>query len=190
MAAVLVTAEDLARALGVSGPAVAQAKKSGRLTVIKTDDGDRFDLAVARIQWEANRKRARATSPGAKGAPTKADVDLPDGGGDGAGGDYWDAKTRRERAEASMAELKERALRGELVRKAVVERELAAALVTLRETLEVLADRISALMAAESDPAICRLMLRDEHRKALATFTERAAQAEAAAAQEAGDGVA
>ena len=135
MSAVLVTAEVLARELQVSPPAVAQAKKSGRLSVIPTPDGDRFDLAVAKIQWEA--------------------------------------KTRREAAEASIAELKEAELRGELVRKVEVERAIASRLVALRESLEVLADRLSALVAAESDAQACRRMLRDEHRKALATFTEQ-----------------
>lgn len=168
MSAVLVTAEILARELKVSPPAVAQAKKSGRLTVIPTAEGDRFDLAVARIQWEANRKRQRSTPP-EPDAPSAASSS-----GEGTdGGAYWEAKTRRETAEASIAELKEAELRGELVRKAEVERAIASRLVALRESLEVLADRISALVAAESDAQVCRRLLRDEHRKALATFTEQ-----------------
>lgn len=70
-----------------------------------------------------------------------------------------------------MAELKEAELRGELVRRAAVEREMASRLVALRETLEALADRISALVAAESDAQACRRLLRDEHRNALAAFS-------------------
>ncbi|HNB07786.1 MAG TPA: hypothetical protein PKV97_17760 [Thauera aminoaromatica] len=173
MSAVLVTAEVLARELQVSPPAVAQAKKSGRLSVIPTPDGDRFDLAVAKIQWEANRKRQRSAPP-APDAPS-----APPSSADGTdGGAYWEAKTRREAAEASIAELKEAELRGELVRKVEVERAIASRLVALRESLEVLADRLSALVAAESDAQACRRMLRDEHRKALATFTERVLEAE------------
>ena len=168
MSAVLVTAEILARELKVSPPAVAQAKKSGRLTVIPTAEGDRFDLAVARIQWEANRKRQRSTPP-EPDAPSAASSS-----GEGTdGGAYWEAKTRRETAEASIAELKEAELRGDLVRRAVVEREFASRLVALRESLEVLADRLSAQVAAEADAGRCRQLLRDEHRLALAAFVER-----------------
>jgi hypothetical protein len=84
---------------------------------------------------------------------------------------YDEARRRREAAEASMAELKEAELRGELVRRAAVEREMASRLVALRETLEALADRLSALVAAESDAQACRRLLRDEHRNALAAFS-------------------
>lgn len=83
---------------------------------------------------------------------------------------YDEARRRREVAEASIAELKEAELRGDLVRRAAVERETASRLVALRESLEVLADRLAALVAAESDPVACRRMLRDEHRNALAAF--------------------
>ena len=72
-----------------------------------------------------------------------------------------------------MAELREAELRGELVRKVEVERALASRLVALRESLEVLADRMGALVAAESDAQVCRRMIRDEHRKALAAFAQQ-----------------
>lgn len=86
---------------------------------------------------------------------------------------YDEARRRREAAEASIAELREAELRGELVRKVEVERALASRLVALRESLEVLADRMAALVAAESDAQVCRRMIRDEHRKALAAFAQR-----------------
>ena len=89
-----------------------------------------------------------------------------------------------------MAELKEAELRGELVRRAMVDRELAACLVALRESLDVLADRLSAEVAAETDAGKCRLMLRDEHRQALAAFTSRIAEADRAGVQEDADGLA
>lgn len=163
MTAQLVTASELARELNVSPTAVHKARDSGRLTPI----GDRFDLAVAKIQWETNRKRQRRDRP-------PPPPDLPAGTETPAqsGGSYWDAKTRREQAEASIAELKELELRGDLVRKVEVERALAARLVALRESLEVLADRLAALVAAESDAGVCRRLIRDEHRKALTMLAE------------------
>lgn len=167
MPAQLVTGSELARHLGVSPQAVAKARNKGRLSTIN----GRYDLAVAMIQWDKNRERRRndqSPPPGesddSRGSPS---------GAAGAGADYWDAKTRREVAEASIAELKEAELRGDLVRRAVVEREFASRLVALRESLEVLADRLSAQVAAEADAGRCRQLLRDEHRLALAAFVER-----------------
>lgn len=164
----LISGEALAKLLGVSGQAVRKAHAAGRLSSI----GGKFDPAVARIQWEANRKRRRADQVRTAVAGASATVGKP-AGGEGEGSAYWDAKTRREAAEASIAELKEAELRGELVRRAVVEREMAARLVALRESLEALADRLSALVAAESDAQACRRLLRDEHRTALAGFATR-----------------
>ena len=163
----LISAEALAKQLGVSGQAVRKAHAVGRLTSF---DG-RFDPAVAKIQWDRNRQRRRNDQPKAPAAD--GDDRRPEQAASGAGADYWNAKTRRETAEASIAELKEAELRGDLVRRAVVEREFAARLVALRESLEVLADRLSAQVAAEPDALRCRQLLRDEHRLALSAFAER-----------------
>lgn len=185
MPAQLVTGSELARHLGVTPQAVAKARDKGRLSTIN----GKYDLAVALIQWDKNRERRRNDQP-----PPPGDADdrrSGSSGAAGAGADYWDAKTRRETAEASIAELKETELRGDLVRRAVVEREFASRLVALRESLEVLADRLSAQVAAEPDAARCRQLLRDEHRLALAAFAERIdLEAAADEAQEVGDGVA
>ena len=64
-----------------------------------------------------------------------------------------------------------------------MEREVAGRLVALRESLEVLADRLAAVLAAETDQQAVRRMLRDEHRAALAAFSR-------AAVEEVEDGVA
>ena len=167
-AAQMVTQSELARHLGVSPTAVAKARDAGRITPI----GDRYDLQVALIQWDRNRQRRRNDQPKAPAA-AGADERRAEQAPSGAGAEYWDAKTRRETAEASIAELKEAELRGDLVRRAVVEREFASRLVALRESLEVLADRLSAQVAAEADAGRCRQLLREEHRLALAAFVER-----------------
>lgn len=182
----LISAEALAKQLGVSGQAVRKAHAAGRLTSF---DG-RFDPAVAKIQWDRNRQRRRNDQPKAPAA-AGADERRAEQAPSGAGADYWDAKTRRETAEASIAKLKEAELRGDLVRRALVEREFAARLVALRESLKVLADRLSAQVAAEPDALRCRQLLRDEHRLALAAFAERIdLEAAADEAQEAVDGIA
>lgn len=58
----LLSGEALAKLLGVSGQAVRKAHAAGRISSI---DG-RFDPALARMQWEANRKRRRTTPTDAK----------------------------------------------------------------------------------------------------------------------------
>lgn len=150
----LISPAEFARTKGVHRQSVYEAIRGGRLTAI---DG-KLDPAVANIQWEANRKRPRSQPD------PEPPTDVPEGA------DYWGSKARREAAEAEIAELKAAELRGDLVRRGVVEREFAAKLVALRESLEVLAERLSAQVAAESDAAVCRRMLRDEHRNALAGF--------------------
>lgn len=157
----LVSAEALGKLLGVSGQAVRKAHAAGRLSSIE----GKFDPAVARIQWDANRKRRRS-DPG-RPPPRQDASSLAEASEATDGTAYWDAKTRREAAEASIAELKEAELRGELVRRAAVERALASRLVALRASLDALADRLAALVAAESDAQVCRRLLREEHRIAL-----------------------
>ena len=150
----LVTPAEFARTVGVHRQSVYEAIRSGRLTAIE----GKLDPTVASIQWQANRKRQRVPP----------DSEPPSSGEEGS--DYWGSKSRREAAEAEIAELKAAELRGDLVRKEQVRREIASKLVALRESLELLADRLGSTMAAESDPAACRKMLRDEHRQALASF--------------------
>lgn len=168
MSAVLVTAEVLARELKVSAPAVFQAKKSGRLTVIETPDGPRFDLAVARIQWEANRQRRRSAPPPQDGQAA------PGSGAEAAdGGAYWDAKTRREAAEAAMAELKLAELSKSLVQRAAVDRVLFGAARVMRDQMLALAPRLAATVAPLSDPKTIELKIADEVRVALRAFAQQ-----------------
>ncbi len=75
------------------------------------------------------------------------------------------ARAQRERTELLTLEL-----RGELVRRVAVERELAARLVALRENLDALGDRLGPLLAAEDRPGNCRRLVRDEIRASLSAF--------------------
>lgn len=93
--------------------------------------------------------------------------------GRAASGDHADLVVERAglaRAQRERTELQTRELRGELVRKAAVERALAGRLVALRESLDALGDRIGPVVAAERDALACRRILRDEIRQALAAF--------------------
>jgi hypothetical protein len=155
----LISPAQFAASVGVTRQSVHEAIRAGRLSTIE----GKLDPAVARIQWETNRKRKRADAP--PGASTQAMVSAAL-----EADPYWSSKARREAAEAELAELRAAELRGELVRKAVVEREISSRLVALRESLFALADRLGAMLAAQSDPIAVRRMLRDEHHTALASF--------------------
>lgn len=159
------TASAIAGQLGVSRARVSQLRKLG----MPIDS-----IEAARAWCEANLDPARSASQrhSRAGRMPGGEVAAAAEGADRGSGVYWEAKTRREVAEAAMAEHRERELRGELVRKAEVERELAAGLVALREALEVLADRLAAVVAAEADPERCRTLLRNEHRAALSAFVD------------------
>lgn len=161
------TLTQFAERVGVHVSTISRAVAAGRVDV--GPDG-LVDEAGAAAQFDQNRRRRRRRGRNVEPG-LQAMADGPSAVA--SSGAFFDAKTRREVAEASMAELKEAEQRGELVRRAVVERELSTVIVALRESLEVLADRLSASMAAESDAAVCRAMLRTEHRHAMAGLVAR-----------------
>lgn len=172
------TFAQFAERVGVTGSAISKAVAAGRLTA---DADGLLDPVAAEAQWLHNRRRRRRTR--------RMDASLPaiaEPGAVESAGDYWDARTRREAAEAELAELKAAEQRGDLVRRAAVVRELAPKMVQLRDALEVLADRLSAQVAAEADQAACRRLIRDEVRQALDAFTRGDAAASLAGA--AGEG--
>jgi len=164
-----ITQSELARRLGVQPSAISRAVSSGRVTA--GPDG-LLDAAGATAQWLANRRRRpprRLVDPASAGSPA-----VPPAAGGAPG-----ARERRDLAEAEFAELRVAELRGELVRRAEVERELASLLVGMRDGLETLADRVAPTVAGESDAAACRRILRDEHRRVLAELVARVAAAPA-----------
>jgi hypothetical protein len=175
-----VSQAELARRLNVTPSAIARAVREGRVEV--GPDG-LVDVAAGRAQWLANRqrrpRRSRSAEPGLGGLaePPSAVKDS---------GQFWDARTRREHAEAELAELKAAEQRGDLMRRDAIVRELAPRLVELRDALEVLSERLGNLVAVESDPTECRRMIRDEIRAALAAFTRGDAASLAGAAGEEG----
>lgn len=164
------TVAEWAASLGMSKQAGYQAVKRCGIPVIDSA----VDPEIATVLYRRGtrvRAGAKRQDPSATERPAASIVAPPIAVGQQIS--YDEARRRREVAEASIAELKEAELRGDLVRRAVVEREFASRLVALRESLEVLADRLSAQVAAEADAGRCRQLLRDEHRLALAAFVER-----------------
>ena len=121
-----------------------------------------IDPEVADIQWKKNTdpkqsERANAAKRGEE----------PSGGGDQAGSDYWESKTRREKAEATMAELRAAELAGKLVS---VERVRAASMRMsrmLRDSLLAIPPKIAPTLATESDSHAIEQVLAETLRRAL-----------------------
>lgn len=171
---------------------VTKLKKQGRL-VLREVDGRSvvdFELSDRLVRNTTDMGRARN---GANGVDRQREPSLPvqpfaeRGRVDAI---FRQAQAQERAYSAKLAELDYRERSGELVRRVVVERELAAKLVALRESLEVLADRLASVVAAESDAAACRRMIRDEHRGALAVFARELDAVPAGSSAEAVDGIA
>lgn len=77
------------------------------------------------------------------------------------------ARTRREIAEANMAEMEEARLRRELIRVAAVQAQLATDYATTRDAMLQIPARMGPLLAAESDPAVVQTLLHAEIHEAL-----------------------
>lgn len=164
----LLTQAEYAKHRGCSAVAVHKAVKAGRISLI---DG-KIDPAVADIQWAQN-TRARVTARPAADAPAAPTApppsqDAPDArpGDD----DYWQSRSRREAAEASMAELKRDELMGELIRVSAVRAAMINAYTTLREAILNLPARLAPQLAAESDTAAIQTLLHAELHSALTTL--------------------
>lgn len=167
----LLTQAEYAKRRGCSAVAVHKAVKAGRISLI---DG-KIDPAVADIQWAQN-TRARVTArpaPAAADAPAQPQAPLSGQyASDARPGDedYWQSRSRREAAEASMAELKRDELLGDLIRVSAVRAAMINAYATLREAILNLPARLAPQLAAESDTAAIQTLLHAELHSALTTL--------------------
>ena len=87
-------------------------------------------------------------------------------GGD-LGEDHQGARTRREIAEANLAEMREAEERGDLIRVSAVKGTLATVFATTRDALLQIPARLAPLLAADSDPANVQNTLHAEIHQAL-----------------------
>ena len=177
------TRKDLAVALGISGAMVTKLAKRG----MPVDDLDKAVRWRQRhLEWQRSKGvRADTVAPDAGPASQRAAVStaavdgvLPAGvaaapqakivahqvAADGAElpEEYNQARTRREIAEANLAEMKESEQRGVTIRLDVIEATLAIALATAREALLQIPARMAPLLAAEADPASVQTLLHSE----------------------------
>ena len=171
----LISQADYAKHRGCSEAAVSKAISKNRISLI---DG-KIDPAVADMQWAANtRVRAGAGRPPA-GQPASTDqlalvppvdafADKPVAEGVAPGGDdYWKSRSRREAAEAELAEMDLATKRGELIQVKAVELVWSNALASAREHLLQVRARLAPLLAVESETFQIEQLLDLEHNKAL-----------------------
>lgn len=152
--------------------AVQKAIATGRITPIE----GKIDPEVADIQWSEKTdsvQQARGARGGhAPKVPAEPVRPLP---GDREG--YFATKERRERAEAELAELELKERRGELVKKADVERETFSVQRALRDRFTGIPDRIAPIVAAEPDVGKCHEIIAAEIRAALGDVVGALAEA-------------
>lgn len=150
----------IARSLGLSGAAITKLKKQGMPV-------DSVESAMA---WRVQRQNVAARKPlpaqaqataGSFPPPRSVPAAMPDE-------DHQAARTRREIAEANLAEMREAEERGELVRVAAVKSRLANVISSTRDSLLQLPARMAQVLSAEQDPNRVRDVLEAEIHQALA----------------------
>lgn len=167
------TKKELAALLGISGAMVSRLAKRG----MPTDDVDRAKR-WRRRHLEPGRTKgtrydpAQATTGPGPGMPS--DTEPP---GDAVVSEaavssesFLEARTRREIADANLAEMREREARRELIRLDVVTDQLAITFATIRDALLQMPNRIAPSLAALSDSAKVHDLLYSEIHQALTTL--------------------
>ena len=169
----IMTQAEYARHRGCSRVSVHKAIEAGRITLI----GGKIDATVADLQWSAN-TRARVTAnkpkapqssfPGSSALLGESDDQEPEGKGQ----EYWESRSRREAAEAAIAEMKEAEMRGALIRVDAVRSAWAGRATSTRDALLQIPARLAPVLAAETDmERVCGL-LEEELRQALLQLSE------------------
>ena len=173
-----VTQAELARELGVTPQAVHKAVRAGRLT--PGPDG-KFDLYSAMAAFRAS-GGGHGAHTGRFGGRRPAEFGQ-DGGSNGvadgtagASEGYYRGRAVRETYRAKMARIEFERATGLLVAAAEVRRATFEAFRAVRDALEAIPERLNARLAAESDPAVAREILRAELRKVLADLSSYAAR--------------
>ena len=165
----------IGRALGLSSAAMTKLKKQG-MPVDSVESAQAWRKARQNV---AQRKPAPAPAappvqrvevaglPVFGGAP----LDLPP-----LTEDRDEARTRREIAEANIAEMDEAKQRRELIRVSAVQAQLSTDYATTRDAMLQIPARMAPLLAAEKDPATVQNLLHAEIHQALMTLAGAAEQ--------------
>lgn len=159
----------IGRALNLSSAAIVKLKKQG-MPVDSVESAQAWREARQSI---AKRKpepvQAQVVGGDTFRAMIRANQVRPDGGDLDESHDQ--ARTRREIAEANLAELREGELSRELVRKADIDRAAYKAARALRDGLTNCAKRLGATVAVLTTPEECAAAIEREHRTLLQSWS-------------------
>ncbi|MEN9887944.1 MAG: hypothetical protein RL758_2522 [Pseudomonadota bacterium] len=170
------TQAALAKALGLTEGRVSQLKNQGMPT-------DSVEAAQAWRETQQNvaaRKRLthtidRADVPAYQEQAQAESQAFPAlGAGDFGDEDFQMARTRREIAEANLAEMREAELEGKLIRVDAIRAAWAKRISGTRDALMQLPHRLAPILAAETDMERVSRVLDDELRQALAELSRDA----------------
>lgn len=163
----------LGRALGLSPAAITKLKGQGMPV---------HSVEAARA-WREERLNVAARKPSPAGAPPAALLPAPapmfqgagsDFGGDYLAEDFQAARTRREIAEANLAEMREAELEGKLIRVDAIRSAWAKRIASTRDALMQLPHRLAPVLAVESDMEIVGNVLDEALRQALTELSRDA----------------
>jgi len=150
----LVTGKALAADLGVAPMSVTRARQRGRIAF--ADVGRKlYDRTAARVDWEVNRQRFQMVAPAPTAAPTGSPAASPAAS---VGSAMHDARLRRERAEAALAERRLHEAEGELCRVGEVRRALGDFVAGLARQHNDLAHRLAPELTGKSQTEIFRIL--------------------------------
>lgn len=160
----------IGRALGLSGASMVKLKKQG-MPVDSVESAQAWREARQSI---AKRKPEPVPTQVVGGDTFRAMIRASQVKPDGSDLDesHDQARTRREIAEANLAELREGELSRELVRKADIDRAAYEAARALRDGLTNCAKRLGATVAVMTTPDECAAAIEREHRTLLQSWTK------------------
>jgi phage terminase Nu1 subunit (DNA packaging protein) len=149
-----VSLSEYARLRSVSAPRISALRKAGRLVMTPDNrvDVERSDELIARTSTRR-----------AAGLPAMVGDEDPE-----ARRKILAARARREHHEANLAQMREAKEAGQLVEASRVHKAAVDAGALLRGALEQVPGKLGARLAAETDAAACRALLRVEIDAALA----------------------
>jgi hypothetical protein len=182
---ILITQAEYARRRQVAPSAVTRAVMDGRIRLhgglVDPDEADRdWDAStdpIAQASTAALQRRNRAgAAPPSDPAPLPGadDSEGPAGGTaePSAHQQLMAARADREKLQAELSRLELARKRGELVSVSEVERHLSVRAISMRESLDAIADRLATVLAAETDPDAIHRLIRAELHAALEQLTE------------------
>jgi transcriptional regulator with XRE-family HTH domain len=155
----MLTQAEFARRHGVSRQAIWDWVNRGVVQLVNGNvDEDQALAAIESVRDPARAGKILEGLASAKPGPVPADYDRPAP----QQGEYAAAKTRREQAEASLAELKLRQQAGELIDAGKAFKAITDAATLIQSSIERVADKLAERVAAEADPDACHRIIKTE----------------------------